>query len=120
LTPVEIIEPLPWTPSNTNTSVPRAVLNDPNRNNRASTRFLEDGDYLRLKTLQLGYTLSSNVFKKTFVDRARIFVTGQNLFTITKYSGLDPEVGGNVLSRGIDLNLYPKYKSLITGVQISF
>jgi len=109
-----------WTPSNTNTAVPRAVLNDPNRNNRASTRFLEDGDYLRLKTLQLGYTLSSNVFKNTFVERARIFVTGQNLFTITDYSGLDPEVGGNVLSRGIDLNLYPKYKSLITGVQISF
>lgn len=109
-----------WTPNNTNTSVPRAVLNDPNRNNRASTRFLEDGDYLRLKTLQLGYTLSSDNLKKTFIDRARIFVTGQNLFTITNYSGLDPEVGGSVLSRGVDLNLYPKYKSLITGVQLSF
>lgn len=109
-----------WTPSNVNTNVPRAVLNDPNRNNRASTRFLENGDYLRLKTLQFGYSLTPDVFKNTFVERARIFVTGQNLFTITDYSGLDPEVGGNVLSRGIDLNLYPKYKSLITGVQISF
>lgn len=109
-----------WTPSNTNTNVPRAVLNDPNRNNRASTRFLEDGDYLRLKTLQLGYTLSSDVFKETFLERVRVFVTGQNLFTFTDYSGLDPEVGGDVLSKGIDINLYPKYKSLITGVQLSF
>ncbi|PTX43543.1 TonB-linked SusC/RagA family outer membrane protein [Christiangramia gaetbulicola] len=109
-----------WTPANTNTEVPRAVLNDPNRNNRASTRFLEDGDYLRLRTLQLGYTFSPDVIKKTFVDRARIFITGQNLFTVTNYSGLDPEVGGSVLSRGIDVNLYPKYKSLITGVQLSF
>ncbi|SKB80364.1 TonB-linked outer membrane protein, SusC/RagA family [Salegentibacter holothuriorum] len=109
-----------WSPTNTNTNVPRAVLNDPNRNNRASTRFLEDGDYLRLKTLQLGYTLAPDVLKNTFVDRARIFVTGQNLLTVTDYSGLDPEVGGSVLSRGVDLNLYPKYKSLITGVQLSF
>ncbi|MFV9549958.1 SusC/RagA family TonB-linked outer membrane protein [Algibacter sp. PT7-4] len=109
-----------WTPSNTNTSVPRAVLGDPNRNNRASTRFLEDGDYLRIKTIQLGYSLPANVLETLAVDKLRIYMTGQNLFTFTNYSGLDPEVGGSVLSRGIDRNLYPKYKSVIFGVQLQF
>lgn len=109
-----------WTPSNTNTNIPRAVLGDPNRNNRASTRFLEDGDYLRIKTIQLGYSLPTNVLETLELDKFRIYVTGQDLFTFTKYSGLDPEVGGSVLSRGIDINLYPKYKSVIVGVQLAF
>lgn len=109
-----------WTPSNTNTSIPRAVLGDPNRNSRASTRFLEKGDYLRVKTIQLGYSLPANILETLQVDKFRVYLTGQNLFTFTNYSGLDPEVGGSVLSRGIDNNLYPKYKSVIFGVQLAF
>ncbi len=109
-----------WTPSNTNTSIPRAVLGDPNRNNRASTRFLEDGSYLRIKTIQLGYSINQNFLEKAHMDKFRIYVSGQNLFTFTDYSGLDPEVGGNILSRGIDRNLYPQYKSIIFGVQLQF
>jgi len=109
-----------WTPSNTNTSIPRAVLGDPNLNNRASTRFLESGAYLRIKTIQLGYTLPTGLLDKLTVDKLRIYVTGQNLFTFTNYSGLDPEVGGSILSRGIDRTLYPKYKSVILGVQFQF
>ena len=109
-----------WTPSNTNTSIPRAVLGDPNLNNRASTRFLESGAYLRIKTIQLGYTLPTDLLDKLTVDKLRIYVTGQNLFTFTNYSGLDPEVGGSILSRGIDRTLYPKYKSVILGVQFQF
>ncbi len=118
-----------WTPNNTNTSVPRAVLGDPNRNNRASTRFLEDGDYLRVKTIQLGYSIHQNVLEKVHFDKIRVYITGQNLFTITNYNGLDPEIGGisfsndttqKVLSRGIDRNLFPKYKSVIFGVQLGF
>lgn len=109
-----------WTSTNTNTSVPRAILNDPNRNNRASTRFLENGDYLRVKTIQLGYSLPEDLLENIFLSKARFFVTGQNLFTITNYSGLDPEVGGSILSRGVDRNLYPKYKSIIAGVQLAF
>lgn len=107
-----------WTPSNTNTSVPRAVLGDPNQNNRASTRFLHNGNYLRLKTIQVGYTLSDAASEKLKIDRLRIYLTGQNLFTLTNYKGLDPEVGGSVLSNGIDRVLYPKYKSIILGVQL--
>lgn len=109
-----------WTPSNTNTSVPRAILSDPNMNSRASTRFLEKGDYLRIKTIQIGYSLPANVLEALQLDKFRIYATGQDLFTFTKYSGLDPEVGGSVLSRGLDLNLYPKYKSFIFGVQLAF
>jgi TonB-linked SusC/RagA family outer membrane protein len=109
-----------WTPSNTNTDIPRAVLGDPNQNNRASTRFLHDGAYLRVKTIQLGYTLPTSILEKLRVDNLRIYATGQNLFTSTSYKGLDPEVGGSVLSQGIDRTLYPKYKSVILGLQLKF
>lgn len=116
-----------WTPDNTNTNMPRAVLGDPNKNNRASTRFLESGDYLRIKTIQFGYALNSNTLDKMKMSRLRIYVSGQNLFTFTDYSGLDPEVGesitsGNnaILSRGVDQTLYPQYKSFILGIQLQF
>ncbi|MCQ0111010.1 TonB-linked outer membrane protein, SusC/RagA family [Zhouia amylolytica] len=109
-----------WTPSNTNTSIPRAVLGDPNGNNRASTRFLHDGDYLRIKTIQLGYSIPSEILDTLMIDKFRLYVTGQNLFTLSDYDGLDPEVGGDILSRGIDRSLYPRSKSFILGVQLQF
>ena len=79
-----------WTPTNTNTNIPRAVLGDPNRNSRASTRFLEKGDYLRIKTIQLGYSLPTNVLETLEVDKFRVYVTGQDLFTFTKYRWSGP------------------------------
>jgi TonB-linked SusC/RagA family outer membrane protein len=109
-----------WTPANTDTNIPRAILGDPNQNNRASTRFLHNGGYLRVKTIQLGYTLSDEVLEKLKVDNLRVYATGQNLFTASSYNGLDPEVGGSVLSQGIDRTLYPKYKSVIVGLQLKF
>jgi hypothetical protein len=109
-----------WTPSNTNTDIPRAVLGDPNLNNRASTRFLENGAYLRFKTFQVGYSINSEILEKSFINKFRVYATGQNLITITNYEGLDPEVGGSILSRGIDRSLYPQYKSIIFGLQIQF
>ncbi|PCH77456.1 MAG: SusC/RagA family TonB-linked outer membrane protein [Flavobacteriaceae bacterium] len=109
-----------WTPENTNTDIPRAVFGDPNQNNRASTRFLHKGDYLRIKTIQFGYTLPENVLEKLQIDKVRLYVSGQNLFTITNYPGLDPEVAGSILTYGVDRVLYPKYKSFIMGVQLQF
>jgi len=109
-----------WTPQNTDTDIPRAVFGDPNQNNRASTRFLHKGDYLRIKTIQLGYTLPETVLEKLQIDNLRLYVSGQNLFTITNYPGLDPEVAGSILSYGVDRVLYPKYKSFIMGVQLKF
>jgi len=109
-----------WTPSNTNTDIPRAILGDPNQNTRASTRFLENGGYFRVKTIQLGYSLDNTILESIQMSKCRVYLTGQNLFTFTNYSGLDPEVGGSILSRGIDRSLYPKYKSFILGVQLQF
>ncbi|SIQ35964.1 SusC/RagA family TonB-linked outer membrane protein [Maribacter ulvicola] len=116
-----------WTPTNTNTTIPRAVLGDPNRNNRASTRFLEDGDYIRIKSIQIGYTLPKDIIEGAGMSRLRLYASGQNLFTFTNYNGLDPEVSSSIagqnqgiLSRGIDRTLYPKSKSFILGVQVEF
>ncbi|MCD2424802.1 TonB-dependent receptor [Niabella pedocola] len=108
-----------WTPQNTHTTVPRAVLGDPNGNNRESTRFLENGSYLRMKLLQLGYSLPATAARFARLNRLRIYVAAQNLFTITKYSALDPEVGVfNPLNTGVDRALYPQNKRWLVGLQI--
>jgi TonB-linked SusC/RagA family outer membrane protein len=110
-----------WTPDNINSTMPRAILGDPNGNNRESVRFLEKGDYLRLKTLQLGYTLPLSVAQKIRCSRLRIYASGQNLLTFTKYSGLDSEVGKtSVTSIGVDRVLYPQVKTVMAGIQLSF
>lgn len=116
-----------WTPSNTNTSIPRAVGADPNQNARPSTRFLEDGSYLRLKNIMLGYTLPDNSLQsitKGTVKNFRVYVSAQNILTFTKYSGYDPEVGnrtpGSSLTNGIDFAVYPTPKAFQIGVQVGF
>ncbi len=110
-----------WTPENTSTSVPRAVLGDPNGNAKvASDRYLEDGAYLKLKNLQIGYTLPQSLLDKVSIDKLRIYVGGQNLFTITNYSGLDPEISRDVFNTGTDRSVYPQTRMITTGVQLSF
>lgn len=110
-----------WTPQNTNTDMPRAVLGDPNGNIRESTRFLENGSYLRLKLVQLGYTLPAKLLEKMKFSRLRVYVSAQNLLTITQYSGLDPEVGvTSVLNTGVDRMMYPQNKRLLAGLQLTF
>jgi TonB-dependent starch-binding outer membrane protein SusC len=115
-----------WTPTNTDTDIPRMVAGDPNRNNRVSDRFIEDGSYLRLKNLIVGYTIPAKTissFSGGKLSSFRIYFTSQNLFTITKYNGLDPEVGtlgGNLLGNGIDFGQYPTPRTLMGGVQLSF
>lgn len=110
-----------WTEQNMNTTVPRAVLGDPNGNAKvASDRYLEDGAYLKLKNIQIGYTLPKSLLDKISIDRARIYVGGQNLFTITDYSGLDPEVSRPVFDTGTDTSVYPQTRMITTGIQLSF
>ena len=110
-----------WTPQNTNTDVPRAVLQDPNNNSRESDRFLENGNFIRLRQLQIGYTLPSSIMKKAMIDRLRIYVSGENLFTITKYSGIDPEFStSSILNTGVDKEIYPFTRSYIVGLQLTF
>ena len=115
-----------WTPTNTNTNVPRAIANDPNGNARTSTRFLENGSYLRMKNISLGYNFSSTKltsWTKGTVSSFRIYVSGQNLLTFTNYTGYDPEVGNrtnNSLTNGIDWAIYPQPKAVQVGVQVNF
>lgn len=110
-----------WASTNTNTSVPRAVYQDPNGNSRESTRFLEKGDFIRLRQVQLGYTLPTALTSKIYMEKVRFYVSGENLLTITSYDGIDPEFSRNsVLNTGIDKLIYPFTRSFAVGAQISF
>ena len=84
----------------------------------ASDFYLEDGDYLRIKTIQLGYNLPSDVVSKGGLSKVRLYLTGENLLTFTKYSGYDPEIGGGVF--GIDKGYYPQARTLMLGVNLQF
>lgn len=117
-----------WQPNHTNTDVPRPASSDPNQNARPSTRFLEDGSYLRLKNVMVGYTIpekSLQTLTKGVVRGFRIYISAQNVFTITKYTGYDPEVGNrtvntSALTNGIDAAVYPQPKAYQVGIQANF
>ncbi len=119
----------PWTPQNPSTTTPRALIAGgnagiaPGNNDRyASTRWLESGSYLRLKNVQLGYSLPKDLLDRSkYLNSLRIFLTGQNVFTVTKYSGYDPEtVGQGALARGVDTGSYPNLRSFTLGIQAGF
>ncbi|SCY92866.1 SusC/RagA family TonB-linked outer membrane protein [Flavobacterium caeni] len=101
-------------PGSTNT-MPRAVYGDPNGNARVSDRFIEDGSYLKLKNINLSFTLPKDAFESVFSE-ARIYFSAQNLFTITDYSGFDPEVSVS----GIDNNVYPVTRIFSVGFNVIF
>ncbi len=105
-----------WSETNHTNDMPRAVLNDPNKNTRPSDRYIEDGSYLRLKNITFGYTLPPRLTKKAAMSNVRVYVSAQNLFTITKYKGIDPEVGAS----GIDNNVYPISRTITAGLSITF
>ncbi len=112
-----------WTPENPNSDLPRVHAGDPNQNNRFSDRYVENGSYLRLKTLQLGYTLPRHISQKVFLSRARIYLSADNLFTSTKYSGFNPEMGdlwGNPLNAGVDMASYPTPRVFTLGFNLNF
>ncbi len=110
-----------WTPESPNTNIPRLSATDANNNNRLSDRYVESGSFLRLRNLQLGYTLPQVITKKAMLEKVRVYVSGQNLFTITSYSGIDPEVGqSSSLSRGVDYGIYPQSRVITGGINITF
>lgn len=110
-----------WTPTHTNTDIPRAVYSDPNGNSRESERFLENGSFVKLRQAQLGYTLPGALVKKLHIEKLRFYVGGDNLFTITGYSGIDPEFAtGSPLNAGIDRHIYPFTRSYTFGAQLTF
>lgn len=108
-----------WTGEGTSNSFPRLTSNDTNGNfGRMSDFYLEDGDYARLKLVQLGYTLPERVSGRITASRIRFYITGENLLTLTRYTGYDPEIGGGVF--GIDKGFYPQARSFIGGIQVQF
>ncbi|MEL6143434.1 MAG: TonB-dependent receptor, partial [Bacteroidota bacterium] len=112
-----------WTPTNPSETVPRAISSDPNDNRRISDRFIEDGSFIRLRNLSLGYTLPTAIAQKVGMTSARVYISGQNLITITNYSGFDPEIGSfnqNPLINGVDNGRYPISRSYTVGLNVNF
>jgi len=117
-----------WTPQNTNTDIPRATTLDQAENRAPSSFFVEDGSYLRLRTFELGYTLGTD--NVNWLGSLRLFVTAQNLMTLTGYSGYNPDISsatggraGNanpLLARGLDVRAYPLNRTFMFGVQAGF
>lgn len=112
-----------WTKEgDTHAMYPRITNSDTNNNMRNSSFYVEDGSYLRLQNMQIGYTLPSSISKKSkLFSSCRFYVSAQNLFTLTGYSGLDPELGiSNPLDMGVDSTRYPSSRSFSLGVNLQF
>ncbi|MEJ7766940.1 MAG: TonB-dependent receptor [Chitinophagaceae bacterium] len=111
-----------WTPENTGTNIPKVEsANNFSTSGVLNTFFVEDGSYLRMRSLILGYTLNQNILRRFGMSRLRVYFQAANLFTISKYSGLDPELGGGSSSFGIDYGNYPNnQKNLLVGLNFSF
>ena len=105
-----------WNGEGTSNSIPRATTNDPNDNSRVSDRYVEDGSYIRIKNITLGYSLPVSMLERIGFRQLRIYGSVQNLYTITNYTGFDPEVG---LS-GLDNSVYPQSRIITTGINIGF
>jgi len=118
-----------WTPTNTKTDMPRFEIGNESNTIRNSDRWLENGSYLRLKTLEFGYTLPKELVNKCMIHNLRVYTAMENLFTITGYKGYSPDLGQNndqngggdsVMSRGTDHGRYPQARTITFGVQLDF
>lgn len=110
-----------WTPDNHNAKVAiQEVTGSFSSGNIANSYFVENGAYLRAKDMQIGYTFSPKQLERFRFDKLRVYIQAANLFTITKYSGLDPEVGGSTISFGVDNGTYPSQQEFLMGVNLTF
>ena len=110
-----------WTGEGSTNEAPRVTHADLNQNNRVSDRFIEDGSYLRVKSLMVGYTLPSEILDRVGISKFRIYASANNLFTLTKYTGLDPEIGTRgTLEIGIDRGFYPSPRIYNLGINVTF
>lgn len=111
--------------ANADTKVPRPSISDPNDNDRLSDRYLEDGSYIRIKNVSLGYNLPKDFLRKINVENVRVSLNIQNLYTFTRYSGYDPEVGASTqdstgLTFGVDNGRYPSPMTVSCGLNLTF
>ncbi|MCK9629531.1 MAG: TonB-dependent receptor [Bacteroidales bacterium] len=120
-----------WTSEGSSNKMPRAVYEDPSNNNRASDRWIEDGSFLRVRNVTIGYTIPGRIINKAGIDSFRIYASCENLLTLTNYSGLDPEIAEidpqliGLNQRvdglyGIDFNVYPVVRTISIGCKIIF
>lgn len=109
-----------WTGPGSTNEHPR-LTTGPTNNNLFSDYYVEDGSFVRLRNLQFGYTLPASALRKINIESLRIYVATNNLITLTRYMGFDPDLGAsNVLSAGVDYGMYPQARSLMSGIQIKF
>lgn len=109
--------------TNSDTSIPRSSIQDPNDNDRISDRYVEDGSYIRIKNVAIGYTFPTQMISKWGLETLRLYANVQNLWTITKYTGYDPEIGASTASQnvfGLDNGRYPSPTVVSMGLNISF
>ena len=111
-----------WTgPGTTNDArYPRYSFTDANSNIRPSDRYVEDGSFVKIKNLVLGYTLPSKMYKRLGIAKLRVYAQVKNLYTFTKYSGFDPEIPGGILNTGVDFGNYPQARIVSMGLDLNF
>ncbi len=111
-----------WTGEGTTNDAryPRYSFVDGNNNIRASDRYVEDGSFIKIKDLQVGYTLNSEWMKRIKVNRIRVYAQIKNALTFTKYSGYDPEISGGIFDTGIDRGVYPQARTWSAGIDVKF
>lgn len=109
-----------WHGEGTSNTMPRYTFTNNNDNYRISDLYVKNGNYLRLKNIQLGYTLPRSLTQQVFIQRLRLYVAAENLLTLTSYKGLDPELGGGEQSNGIDRGYYPQARTFTVGLNLTF
>jgi hypothetical protein len=112
-----------WTPENPNALLPKLDANDNINSSVPNSYYVESGSYFRAKTIQLGYTLTPNILKTLNITRLRFYIQGQNLFTITKYTGPDPDllnVGRGDIGLGVDHGRVPNPRQVLGGINLVF
>ena len=108
-----------WTGEGTSNKLPRFVRGD-NVNWQMSDLYVQDGSYLRLKNIQLGYTLPESLTKKILISQLRLYVAAENLLTLTNYRGFDPEISSGGTSLGVDYGVYPQARTFLFGINLKF
>lgn len=106
--------------SKTDATSPRYTFTDDNNNSRVSDRYVEDGSFVKIKDIQLGYTFAPAILKKANISKLRVYGQVKNAYTFTKYSGFDPEISGGIFDTGIDRGIYPLARTWSFGVDVKF
>lgn len=110
-----------WTGEGTSDFYPRVTFVDNNLNGKTVSDFyIQDGSFVRLRNITLGYTLPKSVTDVISISKLRLYVSAENLYTFTKYTGYDPEIGGGVFDNGIDRGIYPQPRTVMTGISVTF